>query len=93
LKEDALDRTVWGARFGRGFGPVVRQTTKWMNLVCMAEDAQRVLVTKLKGKRSFRTPCRKCDNISMTFYVFHTLHCNIIVLHKSTKCTFVKLIF
>jgi len=28
LKEEALDRTKWGARFGRGFGPVVRQTTK-----------------------------------------------------------------
>jgi hypothetical protein len=30
LKEEALDRTIWRARFGRGFGPVVRQTTKWM---------------------------------------------------------------
>jgi hypothetical protein len=30
LKEEALDRTTWRARFGRGFGPVVRQTTKWM---------------------------------------------------------------
>jgi len=28
LKEEALDRTMWGAGFGRGFGPVVRQTTK-----------------------------------------------------------------
>jgi hypothetical protein len=28
LKEEALDRTMWKARFGRGFGPVVRQTTK-----------------------------------------------------------------
>jgi len=28
LKEEALDRTTWKARFGRGFGPVVRQTTK-----------------------------------------------------------------
>jgi len=28
LKEEALDRTIWTARFGRGFGPVVRQTTK-----------------------------------------------------------------
>ena len=28
LKEEALDRTVWRARFGRGFGPIVRQTTK-----------------------------------------------------------------
>ena len=32
LKEEALDRTVWTARFGRGFGPVVRQTTEWMNI-------------------------------------------------------------
>ena len=28
LKEEALDRSLWRARFGRGFGPVVRQTTK-----------------------------------------------------------------
>ena len=28
LKEEALDRTMWGVGFGRGFGPVVRQTTK-----------------------------------------------------------------
>jgi hypothetical protein len=28
LKEETLDRTVWRACFGRGFGPVVRQTTK-----------------------------------------------------------------
>jgi len=28
LKEEALDHTMWRARFGRGFGPVVRQTTK-----------------------------------------------------------------
>ena len=28
LKEEALDRTMWRARFGRVFGPVVRQTTK-----------------------------------------------------------------
>jgi hypothetical protein len=29
LKEEALDRTVWRAGFGRGFGSVVRQTAKW----------------------------------------------------------------
>jgi hypothetical protein len=27
-KEEALDRTMWRARFGSGFGPVVRQTAK-----------------------------------------------------------------
>jgi hypothetical protein len=30
LKEEALDRAMWRARFGRDLGPVVRQTTKWM---------------------------------------------------------------
>jgi hypothetical protein len=30
LKEEALDRTVWRAGFGRGFGLVVRQTAKGM---------------------------------------------------------------
>jgi hypothetical protein len=28
LKEKALNRTIWRARFGRGFVPVVRQTAK-----------------------------------------------------------------
>jgi hypothetical protein len=28
LKVEALDRTMWRARFGRGFGPVLRQTNK-----------------------------------------------------------------
>ena len=28
LKEEALDRTMWRAPFGGGFGPVVRQATK-----------------------------------------------------------------
>ena len=28
LKEEALDRTMWRDRFGRGFGPVVRQTAE-----------------------------------------------------------------
>jgi hypothetical protein len=28
LKEEALDRTMWRNRFGRDFGPVVRQNTE-----------------------------------------------------------------
>jgi hypothetical protein len=28
LKEEALDRNMWRNRFGRGYGPVVRQTTE-----------------------------------------------------------------
>jgi hypothetical protein len=30
LKEKTLDRTMWRARFGRGFRPVLRQINKWM---------------------------------------------------------------
>ena len=28
LKEKALDRILWTTNFGRGYGPVVRQTTE-----------------------------------------------------------------
>ena len=28
LKEEAMDCTMWRAPFGRGFGPVVRQSKK-----------------------------------------------------------------
>ena len=28
LKDEALDCTMWRSQFGRGFGPVVSQTTK-----------------------------------------------------------------
>ena len=32
LKEEALDCIIWRTRFGRGYGPVVRQITGWINL-------------------------------------------------------------
>jgi hypothetical protein len=31
LKEEALDRILWSARFGRGYGSAVRQIAEWMN--------------------------------------------------------------
>jgi hypothetical protein len=31
FKDEALDHTVGGTRFGRGYGPVVRQTTLLIN--------------------------------------------------------------
>ena len=40
LKEEALDRTMWSAGFGRGFGPVVRQTTKWTNEVTVTKTTR-----------------------------------------------------
>jgi hypothetical protein len=32
LNEEALDCTLWRTRFGRGYRPVVRQTTEWMKI-------------------------------------------------------------
>jgi len=32
LKEEALDRTLWGTRLGSGYGSVVRQTTEIMKV-------------------------------------------------------------
>ena len=29
LKEEAIDHSLWRTRFGRGCGPVVRQTAVW----------------------------------------------------------------
>ena len=33
LKGEDLDRTTWRAGFEKGFGPAVRQTTKWINYI------------------------------------------------------------
>jgi hypothetical protein len=39
-KEEGLDRTMWRAGFGRGFGPVVRQTAKRMtNQIILVTDS------------------------------------------------------
>jgi hypothetical protein len=38
LKEEALDRTIWKNRFGRGVGPVVGQITELMNVVSSHVD-------------------------------------------------------
>jgi hypothetical protein len=65
LKERALDRTMWRARFGRGFGPVVRQTTKWMN--CVISNLIFTFNCKdiiLQASRSIRVKSAVSRNIS-----------------------------
>jgi len=41
LKEEALDRTLWGTGFGRGYGPVVRQTTDCCLIVTKSKHVAR----------------------------------------------------
>jgi hypothetical protein len=37
LKKEALDRTLWRTRFGRGYGPVVRLTAYWWHVPILME--------------------------------------------------------
>jgi hypothetical protein len=71
LKDEALDRTMWRARFGRGFGPVVRQAT-WMNEpeICLFSRVSRpalgltqIVTVRLRGGGPSR---READQ---SFYV------------------------
>jgi hypothetical protein len=56
LKEEALDRTLGRTRLGRGYGPVVRRTTEWMNDVIKSVDAiGRVRICNTKSRVSKRT--------------------------------------
>jgi hypothetical protein len=56
LKKEALDRTVWRTRFGRGYGPVVRQTAECMN---ERGSTRSHCVENLLWKRLWT--CRKTD--------------------------------
>jgi hypothetical protein len=51
LKEENLGRTVWRAGFGRGFGPVVRQTVKWMNDESVVSGKKRLYFVYSKWQK------------------------------------------
>ena len=43
MEEEALDRTQWRTRFGRGYGPVVRKTTQWMQEIVSRRFGKKTL--------------------------------------------------
>jgi hypothetical protein len=45
---------MWRARFGRGFGPVVRHTTKWMNEIRRATTCRVTFICRCR--RTFQYP-------------------------------------
>jgi hypothetical protein len=73
LKEEALDLTMWRARFGRGFGPVVIQNTEWMNVfMFLCHDLMMTLVQGLNylpSNKSVRKMCGGVINIIHRYYV------------------------
>jgi hypothetical protein len=65
LKKEALDRIMWRARFGRGFGPVVRQTTKWMNEIPALMVLRRLVClrnSQLRFSLNRRITCKPWRN-------------------------------
>ena len=69
LKEEAVDRTMWRAGFGRSFGPVVRQTTKWMNDL----EQNFISIWYFRNGRLCVHPCIRCNN---TFSANHSILTN-----------------
>jgi hypothetical protein len=65
LKEEALDRTMWRARFGKGFGPVVRQTNKLinerMNEITLIFKVPKLSVLELQNFPIFWRRKQTCD--------------------------------
>jgi hypothetical protein len=55
LKEEVLDRTLWITRYGKGYGPVVRQATEGMNMY-FAKVLRELRVQQNRGILS------KCGN-------------------------------
>ena len=54
LKEAALDHTLWRKHFGRGYGPVVRQTTERLNDPCRDRSAHIRVFSTLSLFESFK---------------------------------------
>ena len=68
LKKEVLDCTMWRARFGRGFGPVVRQSTKCMNIV--RPSLLRPLSSWTEHSRLVVLHCRKSRVLSLLLALF-----------------------
>jgi hypothetical protein len=80
LKEEALDRTVWRACFGRGFGPVVRQTVKWLNewtnleIVCAVHFLQILLLFT-----------NKCTVLCICWFIKEESHMTVLELYTHSS--------
>ena len=49
MKEDVLNHTLWINRYGKGYGPVVRQATEGMNTFFTKVLQMRALCSVVKG--------------------------------------------
>ena len=97
LQEEALDSTMWTACFGKGFGPVIRQTTKWMNewiqeLICFCNFKLEDYTSHIMHESSCaHAHTCSCINIPTVYYSglnlspqtvsMRTVHSHVLLLH------------
>ena len=70
MKNDALDRILCGTRFGKGYGPVVRQTGEWMKTEFM-EVIQSCWCMKNSTSRGYIATFDKFTELSTAARQFH----------------------
>jgi hypothetical protein len=59
---------MWRARFGRGFGPVVKQTAKWMNMVGeLSQRLARAPENRVATERLAQVSCKHIIIYSIFF--------------------------
>jgi len=65
MKVEALDRTLWRTRFGRGYGPVVRQTTEWTH--SSTEVHSMIFIVRAVTKSDQKAAVPRSINMQHTF--------------------------
>ena len=85
LKEEALDRTMWRARFGRGFGPVVRQTAEGRKRFIRRWKEGRDCFSVRAGKSGCNEITERIKNCSVSDGVPVNTGVHTCVVHRNPK--------
>ena len=70
LKEEALDHTMWRAGFGKGFGPVVRQTTERMDSELREETCFQCVISGFRRDEDRTAQIRNACKVSFIIFKF-----------------------
>jgi hypothetical protein len=75
LKEEALDRSQWKSRFGRGYGPVIKQTTEWI-LFGPSVSGQTACASLQTNSTSQNKSSSKTPNIDVNLNIYRQIIAN-----------------
>jgi hypothetical protein len=89
LKEEALDRTLWRIRFGRGYGPVVRQKMNYENGLDTWHSHPEYQLSYKSVSWSVRERLRLPDAIFTGYTTHpHNVICHLLSLFLRIDCIF-----